>query len=136
MVTKFEAYLKKLYYLIHDEEIEGREGKSASLADAIHAFKCLWDLKYGTSEESKKYEKFLSMVRDWRNDISHNAPTTSEQEIDAALQVVIAMYLYVTGISITDLEMAGLDESATIMPINNSDSLPMAADPLLPPDPD
>ena len=76
------------------------------------------------------------MVRDWRNDISHNAPTTSEQEIDAALQVVIAMYLYVTGNSITDLEMAGLDESVTIMPINNSDSLPMAADPLLPPDPD
>ena len=47
LVTKFEAYLKKLYYLIHDEEIEGHDGKSPSLADAIHAFRCLWNLKNG-----------------------------------------------------------------------------------------
>ena len=106
------------------------------IADAIHAFKCLWDLKKGTSDEAKKYDLFLTKLREWRNDTSHNAPTASEQEIDAALQVVIAMYLYVTGNSITDLEMAGLEESATIMPIKSSDSFPMAADPLLPPDPD
>lgn len=109
LVTKYEAYLKKLYFLIHNEEIEGQDGKSPSLADAIHAFKCLWNLKYGTSDEAKKYSSFLQYLRDWRNDTSHNAPTTSEQEIDAALKIVVAMYLYVTGNSITDLEMAGYD---------------------------
>ncbi|MBR2238113.1 MAG: type I restriction endonuclease subunit R [Prevotella sp.] len=109
LVTKYEAYLKKLYYLIHDEEVEGQDGKQASLADSIHAFSCLWKLKYGHTEEAQKYSKYLQMLRDWRNDSSHTAPTTSEQEIDAAIQIVVAMYLYVTGNSITDLEMAGYD---------------------------
>ncbi len=106
LVTKYEAYLKKLYYLIHNEELEGKDGKSPSLADAIHAFNCLWNLKHGTSDEARKYSDYLQKLRDWRNDESHNAPIATEAEIDAALQVVIAMYLYVTGNSITDLEMA------------------------------
>jgi len=112
LVTKYEAYLKKLYYLIHNEEIEGQDGKSPSLSDAIHAFKCLWNLKQGTSDEAKKYSDYLQKLRDWRNDESHNAPVATEAEIDEALKVVISMYLYVTGNSITDLEMAGLDSSA------------------------
>ena len=107
LVTKYEAYLKKLYYLIHNEEVEGQNGMSAGLADSIHAFSCLWNLKNGNTEEAKKYSNYLQMLRDWRNDSSHTAPTTSEQEIDAAIQIVVAMYLYVTGNSITDLEMAG-----------------------------
>ncbi len=109
LVTKYEAYLKKLYYLIKNEEIEGQEGKTASLSDAIHAFSCLWNLKYGTTDESRKYSDYLQKLRDWRNDSSHSAPTATDQEIDAALQIVVAMYLYVTGNSITDLEMAGYD---------------------------
>lgn len=131
LVTKFEAYLKKLYYLIHDEEIEGHDGKSPSLADAIHAFSCLWNLKKGTSEEAKKYDMFLDKLREWRNDTSHNAPTASEKEIDAALQVVVAMYLYVTGNSITDLESAGYDADSTAyfkMSIAEDTQMPMAAE--------
>lgn len=89
--------------------MEGKDGKSASLADSIHAFSCLWNLKYGHTEEAQKYSQYLQMLRDWRNDSSHTTPTTSEQEIDAVIQVVVAMYLYVTGNSITDLEMAGHD---------------------------
>ena len=130
--------LKKLYYLIHNEEIEGQDGKSATLANAIHAFSCLWNLKNAKSDEAKKYSEYLQKVRDWRNDNTHNAPTTSEKEIDEAIQVVVAMYLYVTGNSITDLEMAGFDvESATIKPIRSEDRVyPKAADPLIPHDPD
>ena len=110
LLTRYESYLKKIYYLIHDEEVEGQDGKSASLADSIHAFECLWNLKYGHTEEAQKYSQYLQMLRDWRNNFSsHNAPVASEQEIDAAIQIVVAMYLYVTGNSITDLEMAGYD---------------------------
>ncbi|MBR7054588.1 MAG: hypothetical protein IKI26_07505, partial [Prevotella sp.] len=54
---------------------------------------------------------------DWRNDSSHTAPTTSEQEIDAAIQIVVAMYLYVTGNSITDLEIAGYDMDEVKKPL-------------------
>lgn len=133
LVTKYEAYLKKLYYLIHDEEVEGREGMSATLADAIHGFKCLWDLRKGYSNESKKYDMFLTKLREWRNDTSHNAPTSSEKEIDDALQIVIAMYLYVTGNSIDDLNMAYYNQASMEA---LEDNYYMAAESRLPPNPD
>jgi len=43
LVQKYESYLKKLYYLINDE-VEGQDGRDAMLADAVHAFRCLWKL--------------------------------------------------------------------------------------------
>ena len=122
LVSKYEAYLKKLYYLIHDEEIEGQDGKSATLPNAIHGFGCLWNLKYATSEEGKKYNGFLQMVRDWRNDTAHTAPTTTEQEIDAAIKIIVAMYLYVTGNSITDLESSDSYDEGIILPIDSKNS--------------
>ena len=77
------------------------------------------------------------MVRNWRNDVSHSAPTTTEQEIDAAIQIVVAMYLYVTGLSITDLEMSGMgyDQAPSTPypfvgeePDNYTEDYPIAAD--------
>ena len=62
----------------------------------------LKDLK----REQRKYAQYLDMVTNWRNDQAHTAPTASEQEINAAISVVVAMYLYITGDSITALEIA------------------------------
>ena len=58
LVQKYESYLKKLYYLINDDEIEGQGGRDAMLADAVHAFRCLWKLKYATDEDGKKFSSF------------------------------------------------------------------------------
>ena len=45
LVTKFEAYLKKLYYLYKGEEVKSQvEGKDASWANVIHDVSCLWNL--------------------------------------------------------------------------------------------
>lgn len=107
LVQKYEAFLKKLYYLINDEEIPGHDGKEPALADSIHAFRCLWDLKHSTDEDGKKFSSYLQMLRDWRNDEAHNAPCTTDAEVDAAIKVAVSMYIYVTAYSITDLEMAG-----------------------------
>ena len=107
LVQKYEAFLKKLYYLINNKELEGREGKAATLADAIHAFRCLWDLKYDATDTGKRFASYLQMLRDWRNEEAHNAPTSNEEEINAGIKVSVAMYLYVVAFSITDLEMAG-----------------------------
>lgn len=108
LVQKYEAFLKKLYYLINDIELEGREGREATLADAIHAFRCLWNLKNSREEDEQKFSGYLQMLRDWRNEESHNAPVSTEEEINAAIKVIVAMYIYVTAYSITDLEMAGM----------------------------
>ena len=105
LVQKYEAFLKKIYYLIHDEELEGQDGKDATLANAIHAFKCLWNLKHAKDEDGQKFASYLRRLRDWRNDEAHNAPNSTEDEINLAIKIVIAMYLYVTAYSITDLEI-------------------------------
>lgn len=117
LVQKYEAFLKKLYYLIYDDEVPGKDGKDPTLADAIHAFKSLWNLKYATDENGKKFSSYLQLLRDWRNDEAHNAPCSSDAEVDAAIKVVVALYLYVTAYSITDLEMAECDATtAKIIP--------------------
>ena len=48
------------------------------------------------------------MLRDLRNDETHVSPYVADAEVDAAIKVVVAMYLYVTGYSITDLEGNGM----------------------------
>lgn len=113
LVQKYEAFLKKLYFLIKDDEIQGQDGKEPGLADAIHAFKCLWNLKYSTDDDGKKFSAYLQMVRNWRNDEAHNAPCSTDEEVNAGIKVVVALYLYVIAYSITDLEMAGRDVEGT-----------------------
>lgn len=44
------------------------------------------------------------MVKVWRNIESHISPTASEQEIVAAINIIITLYFYTTGNCITDLE--------------------------------
>lgn len=110
LVTKFEAYLKKLYYLMHGNEIQPRnEGDDVTWKDVIYAHRCLWNLKYSTDTAKQQLYGYLLLVKGWRNTESHISPTASEQEVDAAISIIITMYFYATGSSITDLEMAGHD---------------------------
>lgn len=110
LVTKFEAYLKKLYYLIHGNEIRPRnEGDDVTWKDVIYAHRCLWNLKYSTDTAKQELYGYLLLVKGWRNTESHISPTASEQEVDTAISIIISMYFYATGSSITDLEMAGHD---------------------------
>lgn len=110
LVTKFEAYLKKLYYLEHHEEVDPYNvSMGVTWRDVIHAHPALWSLKYCSGDGMQTLYRYLMLVKDWRNAESHISPTASEAEVDAALSVVIAMYGYATGTAITELEMAGYD---------------------------
>lgn len=110
LVTKFEAYLKKLYYLYKGEEVKPqREGEDVTWANVIHDVSCLWQLKFSTDENRQRLYQYLLQVKEWRNDESHISPTASEQEIDGAVNIILTMYCYATGECISDLEMAGHD---------------------------
>jgi hypothetical protein len=77
---------------------------------ALHVFGIL---STATTEEGKRFSQYLDMVRQWRNDEAHRAPITTDEEVNAAIKILVAMYLFVTGSSITDLEMMGeISESA------------------------
>ena len=108
LVTKFEAYLKKLYFLINNEEVKPqKEGETVTWSNVIHDLSPLWQLKYSTNEEKQKLYQWLLMVKEWRNSESHISPTASEQELNGAINIIITMYCYATGSCITDLEMNG-----------------------------
>ena len=110
LVTKFEAYLKKLYYLTNGKEVQPQyEGDDVTWKDVIHGIPCLWNLKYSTNEEYQKLYQYLLMVKGWRNNESHISPTASEQEVDLAINIVISLYFFATGSCITELESAGHD---------------------------
>ena len=46
------------------------------------------------------------LVKGWRNDESHISPTASEQEINAAIKIIVTLYFYTTGSCIDALNFA------------------------------
>lgn len=98
IITKFEPFLKKLYYMVHGEEIKSHRGGSnsmATFADCIVAFECLHDLKTSTIARYQKFNGYLEDIRQWRNTESHEAHAMSIEEVDTAIRKATAMYLFV-----------------------------------------
>lgn len=110
LVAKYEAFLKKLYYLLNQDEVPRHPDhpeKSPGLSECIFAFPCLKNLKYSTDEKEQKFKVYLDLLRQWRNDEAHLSPNATDEEVNAALKIVTSMYMFVVGNNITDLEMTG-----------------------------
>ena len=110
LVAKYEAFLKKLYYLINCDDVPHHPehpDRTPALSECIFAFSCLRKLKYSTDEREQKFKEYLNMLRQWRNDEAHLSPNATDEEINVALKVVTAMYLFVVGNNITELESSG-----------------------------
>lgn len=108
LVTKYEVFLKKLYYLIENKEITNKEGDSNStLINAIFAFDCLRGLKYNRDEHYANFKSYIESVRQWRNDEAHLAPSSTVQELIDATHIIVTMYVFVVSQHTTDLDMAG-----------------------------
>ena len=73
-----------------------------ALGDCIYQTPCLKRLKY--EPDSNKFKAWLLQLRDWRNEQSHQAPIATEEEYDAAIHIVTALYLYVTAYNIKWLQ--------------------------------
>ena len=134
LVSRFEVFLKKVYYLRNHTTIvstkPGSEGQKATLADCIYQTPCLKRLKYSEDENDKKFYEYLSKVRDWRNDNAHKAPTATEQECDEAINILTSIYLYVVAFGIRSRELFLM---ATEVPMQ-TETMPMAAEPPVEPD--
>ncbi|MBO4850191.1 MAG: type I restriction endonuclease subunit R [Prevotella sp.] len=117
LVSRFEVFLKKVYYIKNHSEIvstkPGQEGMKATLADCIFQTPCLKRLKYSDSEADKKFSDYLNMVRDWRNDQAHKAPTATEEECDLAINVLTTMYLFVVAFGIRKRDLEQMDGGVT-----------------------
>ena len=109
IVTKFEVFLKKLYFIIHKEELKSNKEESmATFTDCIFAFPCIKGLKYNTDVRYQKFYTYLELVKQWRNNESHTAPDASAKELASAIHIVSTMYFFVVSQNITELEHVGL----------------------------
>lgn len=108
LLINFEAYLKKLYVLIHGTELRLRtpEEPKVTMKDIIHAFPCLLDLRVNPKSQYQKMSDSLKNLRIWRNNEAHAAPTFSEKELDDKLESVLSVYYFVTGKSLSEINAA------------------------------
>lgn len=101
LLMKYEAFLKKLYYLINHKELEGKEpGKGATLSSAIFGIPSLKELKISEDPAVNAFSGRLDILRKLRNDEAHGSSIATDQEIDAVIGIVTDMYLYAAGTNI------------------------------------
>ncbi len=106
IVTKFEVFLKKLYFLIEGKEMVSTKDENSmpTFIDCIFSFSCLRGLKHNTDNRYKKLYSYLELVKQWRNSESHNAPDASIQELNSAIHIVSSMYFWVISQNMTELK--------------------------------
>ena len=99
-----------MHYQKNHEEIvsaePGLDNAKAMLVDCIFLTPFLIKLNYSENDADKKFSCYLNLVRDWRIDNAHQAPTATENELDTAINVLEAVCLYVVafGINRSDIE--------------------------------
>ena len=124
LVNKFEAYLRKIYYLREGEELPADEKGHQGLVNTVRKFPAIQRLHFATNPELLKFKAYYENLYAWRNEEAHTAPEIKDDEVDAALHVVVALYVFATMISITDLEMARFDVDSSYSPYSSRQNGP------------
>ena len=107
--VKFEVFLKKIYYMMHGEEMppSGSSDK-VTLSTCIFAFDCLRRLRYSADETDRKLSGYLNIIRSNRNTSDGNGAHASylltEAQLDGNIKAFATLYLYVTGMCHDDLK--------------------------------
>ena len=106
LATGYEAYLKKLYFLITDKEVTDKNGdvEHAALSNALYCMH-LNKLKYSNKPIDLKFAQYVDLLVNLRNDENHEAKSLSAKEVQLGIHVATVMFMYVTFKNITELEM-------------------------------
>lgn len=108
IVTKYEVFLKKVYYLLNGEEMVNRKDENSmpTFINCILSLGCLRGLRNNPDGRYHKFYDYLELVKQWRNSESHTAPDASMKELDSAIHVVSTMYLWVIAQNMKSLNAA------------------------------
>ena len=106
LATSFESYIKKIYYLLNDEEVTDKNGSIdfAGLSSALYLMR-LNKLQYSDKPCDQRFAQYIDIITNLRNDESHSGKALTAKDIALGIHVVSALYLYVAYVRITDLEM-------------------------------
>lgn len=96
LLTRYESYLKKIYYLIHGEALKSPFGEGyPTLMDAIMAFPSIRALRCSPKPEHRLLFSEMNMLRKLRNGMRFSPPFPNEKQLDSALDIVIDTYIFI-----------------------------------------
>ena len=120
MLGRFEAYMKKIYYMSNGTELVKPDGGYVQFLDAARSLG-VNRLHFSDNPKLQVLKTYYEFVHAQRNEESHNAPVINDREVPVGIHMTMAMYLYATMINITAMEGAGhgthyqrLDEDGTL----------------------
>ena len=105
LVGKFEAYLRKIYFLREGEDVPNDENGRQGLVNTVKKFPVLQRLYHNKDPKYQNFKIYYENFYHWRNDEAHSSPEVKDEEIDAAIHIVVSLYVFATMISMTDLEL-------------------------------
>lgn len=103
LIDRFEAYMKKIYYLSHGYEYKKEDGSYVQFLDAAKAVN-VHRVKFTEDERLFNMKTYYSFIHSQRNEDTHSAPVIEDCNIMPGIHMATAMYLYATMINITDME--------------------------------
>jgi type I restriction enzyme R subunit len=103
LLGRYEAYLRKLYFLREGHEYVSTNPRSG-LVDIVRQFRSLQGLYHNQDARYANFKQYYDMLYSWRNEDTHTAPVLEETQLPAAIHILVAMYVYATMISATDIE--------------------------------
>ena len=118
LLLDLEPFLRKICYLRDGKVFDEYEG----WVPVVREIRPLNSLYYTTNPSLADFKLFYNTVYNWRNDNAHKAPILPDDEIDAAIYMVMCIYLYATMVSISDLEKNGVF-NAVIYSMNSVSSM-------------
>ena len=126
LLMRFEAFLKKLYFIINGKELRpfNPAEKDATMKDAIKAFDCLRDLRVNPKPQYQRMFENLRQLHSWRNSEAHVSPTFSEKELNSKIQSVLSVYYFVVG-----KELSAINKALSRYHVDPSSNIGMAAEP-------
>ena len=96
LLTGYESYLKKIYYLIHGETLKRTDGEEyATLSDAFMAFPSITALRCSPKQEHRLLYSEMNLLREWRNLVCNYSLDFNEKQLDSALDIVTDMYIFI-----------------------------------------
>ena len=73
--------------------------------NTVRKFPVLQRLHNNTDPKYANFRAYYDNLYAWRNEEAHSAPEIKDEKIDAALHIVVSLYVFAAMISITELEM-------------------------------
>lgn len=97
LVTGYESYLKKFYFLLTNQQVTDKNGdvEHAALSNALY-FMQLHTLKYSDKETDKRFAQYVDILVKLRNDENHSAKSLEKEEVALGIHVVAVMLLFVS----------------------------------------